>query len=162
MPIIQYPAPTQIVSFNNVAQPVSVSGIPTVAIQSNAVVAKTIKSAANTNATQTLHTLSNSSNHLVIHSLTIAQHITSGNQGDRLGLMVGYATTSAGYVQSDTNPTTSTTFASCYEDKGTVTYNFGETGLKLPAGNNIYFFYDYYNNSSANFAITVVYREVTP
>ena len=161
MGIQQFPVPTQNVSVANTPN-VAFATPQTVVLQNSAVTATTIKSALNVNTTQTLKTLVNSSNHLVIHSITISQHITSGTQGDRLGLMVGYATTSGGYVQSETNPTTSTTIASCYEDKGTATYAFGETGMKLPAGNNLYFFLDDYNTTNVNFAITLVHREVTP
>jgi hypothetical protein len=175
-----YPTPTQNVTIDsngntvkvannsgliNNGNPLSVTTngvVQNVSVVNNSIIAKSIKSALNINTTQTLVTLANPSNHLIIHSITISQHITSGNAGDRLGLNVGYATTSGGYTQSDTNPTTSTTIHSNYWEKGSETLNFGETGIKLPAGNNVYFFVDDYNTTNVNFVISITYREVTP
>ena len=177
-----YPAPTQNVAIDSNGNTVKVanntglinSGNPlnvttngvtqNVSVVNNSIVAKSIKSALNVNTTQTLVTLANPSNHLIIHSITISQHITSGANGDRLGMNVGYATTSGGYTQSNTNspPTTSTTILSNYYDKGSETLSFGETGIKLPAGNNVYFFLDDYNTTNVNYVISIVYREVTP
>lgn len=175
-----YPAPAQDVSIVTNGNTVKVanntglinSGNPlnvttngatqNVSVVNNSIVAKSIKSALNVNTTQTLVTLANPSNHLIIHSITISQHVTSGGAGDRLGMNVGYATTSGGYTQSETNPTTSTTIHSNYWEKGSETLSFGETGIKLPAGNNVYFFADDYNAGNINFIISIVYREVTP
>jgi hypothetical protein len=156
MSINIFPPQPQQVTFGGVTQPVSVGGTIIVTQTGGATNSKSTGRIALTNDTtpKLIHTTT-SGKALVIHSITISQHITSGNQGDRLGTIV-YPHTDGSSTQQGKG------IVSSFEHQGTETISFPNGGLKLPAGENLYFFHDCYGNFSVNLRVDFTYSEVTP
>ena len=157
MSINIFPPQSQQVTFGGVTQPVSVSGGTIIVTQTGGATAgKSTGRVALVNDVNAklLHTTTGGQA-LVIHSVTISQHITSGNNGDRLGTAVYYHNDAV-----TTQP--SKTISSNFADKATTTVSFPNGGLKLPAGQNLYYYHDCYGNFSANLRVDFTYSEVTP
>ena len=156
MSINIFPPQPQQVTFGGVQQPVQVQGTVNVNQTNWSTTGKSTGRVALTNDinAKLLHTTTGGQA-LVIHSVTISQHITSGNQGDRLGTAVYYHNDAV-----STQP--SKTITSNFADKGTTTICFPNGGLKLPAGQNLYYYHDCYGNFTANLRVDFTYSEVTP
>ena len=151
-----YPVQPQQVTFGGVQQPVQVANTVNV-YQTNwasdGVSSGRIALSSDTNAK--LFRTTTAGKCVVVHSITLSQHHTSGNNGDRLGLCFYYHTDGSSTQQNKV-------IASNFGDKGTATISFPNGGLKVPAGNNLYYFYDSYGTFTANCRIDVTYSEVTP
>lgn len=151
-----YPVQPQQVTFGGVQQPVQVANTVNV-YQTNwgTTADSSGRIALNGDTSPKLIHQTTAGQALVIHSVTISQHYTSGSAGDRLGISV--------YHHSDASSTQQgKVFASNFFDKGTITISFPNGGLKLPAGQNLYYFVDNYGAYTINGRVDVIYSEVTP
>lgn len=153
MGISIYPTPQSTVTFNG-QQPVYFIDPQNVNVLEKSSSFGSVKFSLTDNKTaQNFVLLSSPSNRLVIHSVTISNHLF-GNTGDRLGVRVHASGTGGGITDSNV-------IACNYDHLGTKTFNY-DSGLKLLAGVNLYYSFDYIGTSmSVNGLVTVVYREVS-
>ena len=150
-----YPPSPNKVTFGGSQQPVYLTQTADVIVLEKASsIFSTKFSLINNNTAQNLVILSDPSNRLIVHSISISNHLF-GSANDQLGVSVHSSAT--GVAVSNSNA-----IANSYEAKGTSVFNY-DSGLKLPAGVNLYYRFDYNGTSmSVNGFITIVYSEVSP